>query len=287
MEDILLLFASPVIFWIGNLLMLLSVITSFWSDKKVWKNSSIILIVAGIAIAVLAGSPRYSGVYLNLLSMLILFFYIGLMLFHPRNNSVFYIFRVALIWTCYISSSYEYKYWDLPKIDTSKSKRMIIIGDSFCMPHKEEQAWWDMFEDEYKILNLSKDLQSSEEIIDRLEIIDSRDNIVILAIGSEDIKNELLAKDFGNNLRRIAIKQAVNTRNILMFELQSSLFQNRYSAEQHKVAGSYNEINLLHRRFTQNLLNDSKYSDDKRHLNTEGHKELYLTLKKVFVKNKL
>jgi len=284
MDDILLFFASPIIFWIGNFLMFLSIITSFWSDKKVWKNASIILIVAGIAIAVLAGSPRYSGVYLNLLSMLILFFYIGLMFFHPRNNSVFYIFRVALIWTCYISSSYEYKYWDLPEIDTSKSKRMIILGDSFCMPHKEDQSWWDMFEDEYKILNLSKDLQDSGEVIERLEIINSTDDIIILSVGNEDVRNEMLSKDFGKNLRKIAIQQAVKTRSILIFELQSSLFQNRYSAEQHKVADSYNEISLLNRRFTQDLLNDSKYSDDKIHLNTEGHKKFYSILKKVFVK---
>ncbi len=283
MKTIIVFIISGQAFFIGNILLILSIIFSFYTGRgqEKSKRKSHLLFQVLFRITFYSGIILYavSGTVLPVvlimaLGMAIISFWLLSQRKNRKNRLWLNISRIIIVGICLSGILSETQYCEFPRLPNVKRDEIHVFGDSLSggIGKKGEITWSDLIREKgVKITNHSVGGAGIKGFLTNAGKLKVKNALIIVELGGNDMFRKVPYNEFYRNLDGLLSKLKSDDRTIMMFELPTPPWQCDYFQIQRDLAKKYG-VYLVPRRFLSKLVFNKEYTVDGLHLSNAGHK---------------
>ncbi len=251
-------------FYAGNALLVIGSLLSSFDEHSLMKSSTRILLIIGSLLIVFSPLP-ISNPFFRFQMLLILSLLISLHFGSRALAPGRVILRLLIAGTCAYSI---YKFNEPVKEIDSHNRQVFVIGSSLT----DQENSWVITLDKHlknKSINLSTEDNNLDHVLEQAGYISDKNAIIIIEAGMQEVEGGIPLEQFTMQFTEVAVEVSRAKRDVIMFELPTSILQKKYLAVQKEVAGLHG-ITLLPRSYLYRAIDKHSLSKAPVRLSNEG-----------------
>jgi acyl-CoA thioesterase-1 len=267
-------------FFIGMGLTVVTFGLRLWLGGRVWVSLLTVGRLVGICLVLLSATPMSWWLY-----GLWLVLCIGAQITIAVRAS-FTSRTLAVLTLAFLSLSLcvaEWSYCRPPSIAVFTNQPVYVVGDSLSAGIGDRERVWPIVLGDLsrlKVINLAHPGATIETALDQAAQIDTRDGVVIVEIGGNDLLGHTDRRTFYRQLDGLLRRLKQGNRRIIMFELPLFPFWNAFGEAQRALAKKHG-VTLIPKRYLAGILGTRGATVDGLHLSQHGHNKLAGTVLEI------
>jgi acyl-CoA thioesterase-1 len=178
----------------------------------------------------------------------------------------------ALVILLILLAALELPYRARPILTGQRADHLVVIGDSVSAGiATDESRWPTLFQKitGIRTINLAQPAAQTADAMEQAKKLTSRDTLVLIEIGGNDIITGVPAAEFNRDLDALLAACSRPGRTVIMFELPLLPYRIEYGRSQRSLADKYH-VQLIPKRFFIDAISGSDATVDGLHLSPQG-----------------
>ena len=172
----------------------------------------------------------------------------------------------------FVLTAIEFSHREMPKITSSASDHLVVIGDSISSGIDPRVQPWPLVLQQQcgvEVRNLSRPGAQVSEGLSMAEGLTDNDHVVAIEIGGNDLLMGVSPNEYAKALDALLSKVTAPSRTVLMFELPLLPNKIAYGQIQRRLSAKY-RVSLIPKRYFAEVIGDANGTTDGLHLSASG-----------------